>query len=139
LNRCSVKLLTLYEAQPRFLDVDAFTVVTVWLVAFFSGALSVVGVIQVVSGRVFLNFRRDWSEVEARRLGWSRVVQGLSLGAYALVGGLIFGAHTIPLFWVGHPWGAFVSLPLMLVFLGALVYQLLIDIRHGNPGVAERS
>ena len=112
---------------------DAFTVLTVWFTGIFSGIWTAIGVAQVVTGRalpVFNLSRINWSVGEVRLRGLAFVVQGLAIGVYGLISGLSFGAHLIPLFWVGHWWGIFVSAPLLLIVWLAVLFIALIEQRH---------
>ena len=104
-----------------------------WLVAFTSGAFAALGIAQAASGRLFRVFNRrgvDWRIGEARLIGLSWAVVGVTWAAYALYVGLSF-ILDIPQFWVGHWWGTFIS-PVPLVLIGALVLQALIEQRHNH-------
>jgi hypothetical protein len=111
---------------------DAFTVVMVWVIAVTSGAWAALGVAQAASGRLFrmLNPRRiDWTAREARLLGWTWAIQGVTWAVWDLFGGLSF-AHAIPMFWVGSSWGAFISAPVSAITLGTLLFMALVEQRH---------
>jgi|SRR5450759_1876819 hypothetical protein len=112
---------------------DAFGVGTVWFTGLFSGVWIALGITEALTGRVLPVFnlsRINWSVSEARLRGLAIVVQGVALGVYGLIGGLSFVAHVIPLFWVGHWWGMFVSAPLLLIIWGAVLFMALIEQRH---------
>jgi hypothetical protein len=104
------------------------------------GALITMGLIEVVSGRVVMNWRRmDWTSREAAEIGVTRLIQGVAVALYPLIGGLTLGAHVIPEFWVGHWWGIFVSAPFSVVILGTLVFQAALEMRHhrGRPSTSQ--
>jgi hypothetical protein len=106
---------------------DAFLVVADWGTAFISGGLAALGVVGVVSGRVFFGSPRDWSVGEAKQLGWSQVVAGLSLGLFALGQGV---GDTNATLLAGHTWLRLVMIPLMFIFAGAMLFQSVIRMRH---------
>jgi hypothetical protein len=87
---------------------DAETIVFVSLFSAVSGAVTALGILQAVSGRlIFRRFAgRDWTSGEIKVSGWSWVICGVAGIATALIGGLEFGARVIPLYWVGSPWGS---------------------------------
>jgi hypothetical protein len=96
-----------------------------------SGALAIVGFAEALTARsVFSTWGINWSSTEIRLLGVSRLIWGLSCGLYVLIFGLTLGARVIPEFWVGHPWGLFVSAPIALVSLGTLFFQAVLVSRH---------
>ena len=106
-------------------------VAIIWLFAFLSGAWTALGVISAVTGRVLINPSRvPWSRGEAELVGISIAIQGLAVGIYTLVGGLSLVGQLIHPFWVGRPWGVFVSAPLMLVFTGTMFFQAYVAYRH---------
>jgi hypothetical protein len=112
---------------------DAFMIVEVWLLGIGSGGLLCIGIIDVARGEAVINLsRRTWSVGENRASGVCTTIQGAAVAIYALFGGLMFGAHVIPLFWVGHWWGLFVSAPFAVVILGTLFVQAYLQIRHEN-------
>ena len=114
---------------------DGFLVVADWGIAFISGGLAALGVVGVVSGRVFFGSTRDWSVGQSRQLGWSQVVAGLSLGLFAL--GQALG-NAIPTLLAGHSWLRLATLPLLFIFAGAMLFQTVMRMRHeqarGLPG-----
>jgi hypothetical protein len=102
-----------------------------WVGGLGGGSLVTLGVIEAVTGRVVINLQRfDWSRNEATWLGLSRVIQGLAIALYSLVGGLALGAHVLPVFWAGHAWGVFVLLPFWLVVMAALLFQAGLEWQH---------
>ncbi|HEY8815357.1 MAG TPA: hypothetical protein VIP57_09675 [Candidatus Dormibacteraeota bacterium] len=113
---------------------DAFTIVVTWVIAFTSGALAALGLAQAASGRVFRIFNRRriaWTVGEVRFLGATWAVAGTSWAVWALFGALTF-AHIVPMFWVGHWWGIFISFPVWLITMGSLAAQVLIELRHNQ-------
>jgi hypothetical protein len=110
--------------------VGAFTIVLVSLFSAASGALTALGIMQALSGRSHFGKRYSWTpgEIKVSGLGWA--VCGLTGVAMALVGGLEFGAHVIPLYWVGSPWGIVTANPWPLILFANLIFQLLIELRH---------
>ena len=113
---------------------DGSTIVMTWVIAFTSGALAALGVAQAASGRLLRIFNRrhlDWTVGEVRVLGLTWAVAGASWAVWALFGALTF-AHVIPLFWVGHWWGILISAPVSLITFGALLVQVLIELRHNH-------
>lgn len=126
---------------------DLFTILTVWLFTAVFGAWTALALVHVVTGRVvFPLFAQGvgWSQQEIKLSGWGWLVCGVSGIVMALVGGLIFGAHAIPVFWAGSPWGMFAN-PMPIILVGNGAYQALIDQRHkgrwpfrrsGNPATS---
>jgi hypothetical protein len=111
---------------------DAETIVFVSLFSAASGAVTALGILQAVSGRlIFRRFAgRDWTSGEIKVSGWSWVICGVAGIAMSLVGGLEFGARVIPMYWVGSPWGLITGNPWPLIALANLLFQLLIELRH---------
>lgn len=111
---------------------DTLTIGFVWLFGAISGAWTALAVAQAMTGRrLFPLFAtpKDWTARELKLSGWSWAVCGLVGMATVLFGGLIFGAHVIPVFWAGSPWGIFAN-PWPEVILATLLFQLVIDLRH---------
>lgn len=99
-----------------------------WLGGMTAGALIAVGAIEMVTQRAVINLNRiEWSNAEAALLGLSRLIQGLDLGLYILLGTITTIARLVPTPGVGQPWGLFVSAPFYLIFMGALGLQVLIE------------
>lgn len=97
------------------------------------GAWAAIAVGQAVSGRLmFGRFggRVSWTPGEIKLAGFGWTVFALAGVGMSLVGGLEFGAHVIPLYWVGSPWGLVTANPLPLVLFGNLLLQLLIELHH---------
>jgi hypothetical protein len=112
---------------------DAFMIVTVWLLGIGSGGLLCIGIIEVAKRQAVINLSRStWSVGENRASGVCTTIQGAACAIYALFGGLMLGAHAIPLFWVGHWWGLFVSAPFAVIILSTLFVQAYLQIRHEN-------
>src|SRR5438270_13508519 len=100
---------------------DALMLVLVWLAAIVSGVLLCVGIIETASGQaVVKSSRRTWSAAENRLSGFCTTIQGAVVAIYVLISELLFGTHTIPMFWVGHWWGLLASAPFVVIFFGAL-------------------
>jgi hypothetical protein len=114
--------------------VDAFTILMTWVIAFTSGALAALGIAQAAAGRIFRIFNRrhiDWTVGEVRLLSLTWAFAATSWAVWALFGALMFG-HVVPLFWVGHWWGMFISAPVWLITVGTLLAQGLIELRHNH-------
>lgn len=112
---------------------DAFIIVALWLLGIGSGGLLCIGIIEIARGQAVINpSRSTWSVGENRASGACTTIQAAALAIYALVGGLMLGAHAFPMFWVGHWWGLFASAPFTLIFLGTLFVQAYLEIRHEN-------
>jgi hypothetical protein len=109
------------------------------LVSLFSaafGAWTGLAILQVVSGRFMpwkLPGSGSWTQAEVRASGIGWAICGLSGVGMALVAGLEFGAHVIPTYWVGSPWGIVTGNPWILIFLGNLLFQWLIALHHWRP------
>ena len=120
------------EGSPAHIlgRVGAFTIVLVSLSSAGFGALTALGIMQAVSGRSIFSRGSSWTpgEIKLSGLGWA--VCGLAGVGMALVGGLEFGAHVIPLYWVGSPWGIVTANPWPLILFANLLFQLLIELRH---------
>jgi hypothetical protein len=108
----------------------AFTIGAVSVGGLVGGALITMGLIEARAGRVIVNWQRhSWSRREARQLGLSRVIQGIAIASYPLIGGLSLSAHLIPLFWVGNRWGFLVPLSYGFVIVATLFFQAALEIR----------
>lgn len=112
---------------------DVFEVVTVWAFAALFGAWTGLALAHVATGRVvfpLFAMGKAWSAREVKLSGWGWLVCGLAGMLWTLIGGLSLGAHVIPLFWVGSPWGLlWTDLgPIIIVANG--LYQQLIDQHH---------
>jgi hypothetical protein len=111
----------------------AFTIVFVSLFSALFGAWTTIAIGQAVSGRLmFGRFggRSSWTPGEIKLAGLGHSVVGLAGVVISLVGGLEFGAHVIPLYWVGSPWGLVTANPLPLVVIGNSLLQLSIELHH---------
>jgi hypothetical protein len=110
-----------------------FIIVAVWLSGIGSGGLMWIGIIEVARGQAVINFSRStWSVGENRASGVCTTIQGAAVAIYALLSGLMFGAHAIPLFWVGHWWGILATAPFAVIMFGTLFVQAYLQIRHEN-------
>jgi hypothetical protein len=119
---------------------DAFMIAAVWLLGIGAGGLLCIGIIEVARGQAVINLSRStWSVGENRASGVCTTIQGAAVAIYALFGALIFGAHAIPLFWVGHWWGLFAPAPFAVIILGTLYVQAYLQIRHENRRRAART
>jgi hypothetical protein len=108
---------------------DVFTIVMVCFTSALSGACIALGIFQAVTGRlIFRGYPRSslWTPGEIKVSGWSWAISGMAGVGVALIGGLIFEAHVIPVYWVGSPWGIVTANPLGLVLLATLLFQVLI-------------
>lgn len=119
----------------------AFWIVTVSLFSAAFGAWTALAILQALTGRAifsrFFGHGSSWTPSEIKLSGWSWAICGLSGVIVALVGGLEFGAHVVPLYWVGSPWGIVTANPWPLVFLGTLLFQLLIERHHRTRSRAQ--
>ena len=104
-----------------------------WIAALAGGSLITLGTIGMVNGTAVLNFQRvNWTADEARLLGLLRIVAGLDLGLYGLFEAL-FVSRVIPMPGIGQPFGIIVTAPFWLIFMAALVAQLVLEARHRSP------
>ncbi len=102
---------------------DALTACIALFLAFFAGCWTTLGVMSVVTERLYFNPRRiQWSSREVRMLGLTMAVQGLILGLWTVVLTLTLSFRTLPWFWLGPSWGIpqlwlpFIALSLTLAF-----------------------
>jgi hypothetical protein len=113
--------------------VDGPVLVLTWLAAMAAGALLCVGIIEVATGRAVINLSRSrYSAGENRASGACSTIQGVSTAIWALIGGLSFGSHSLPVFWAGHWWGVLLPGSFGLVFMSTLFVQAYISLRHEN-------
>jgi hypothetical protein len=110
---------------------EALALVLVWLAAIGSGGLLSIGIIEIMTGQAVIRFsRRTWSVSENRLSGLCTTIQGSVVAIYTLISGLLFGTHTIEMFWVGHWWGLFATAPFVMTFIFTLSVQAYLQIRH---------
>ena len=110
---------------------DTFTLLATWLCGIGSGALLYAGIARLIAGRpAIILSRRPWSANENSVLGVCATIQGATVAAYGLIGGLMLGTHSIPVFWAGHPWGLFTTLPFSVVIFSTVYVQTYLRIRH---------
>jgi hypothetical protein len=113
------------------LHVDTFVLVATWLVGIASGAVLYAGIVRLATGRPAINLsRRRWSAGENTALGACATIQGATLAAYGLIGGLTLGSHSVPVFWAGHWWGLFATLPFAVIIFGTVYVQTYLRLRH---------
>ena len=104
---------------------DTAIVLVTWLGGILSGGLLCLGLIEVVTGRAVFNLsRKTYSATANRLLGACTVVQATALALWALIGALILGTHTIPVFWAAS---------FSVVFFGATLLQGYVLLRQENP------
>jgi hypothetical protein len=111
---------------------DALTIVSAWVFTAMFAAWTALAITHIATGRVVFRLfvpNPAWSSHEIRLSAWGWVICGVAGMVWALLGGLIFGARVIPLFWVGSPW-AILANPAPLIIIGNGFYQALIDQRH---------
>ena len=98
-----------------------FAAYTFWLFTFLAGGATLLGMAQIMTGRMVFGFGySDWSVREARQVGAICVVCGLSQGLYALYGGLSLYAKLFPLVGIGHWWGILIpDIPGIVFIVGA--------------------
>ena len=110
-------------------------IVAAWLGGLVGAAFITIGILEASTGRAVINLSRiNWSSREASLIGITRVVQGLAIASYPLIGALALGPPALvrvaPWFWVGHWWGPFAAGVFWLVIVGTLMLQAVLDVRH---------
>ena len=101
-----------------------------WAMTLLSGVWLGIGVTSAVLGRLIVNpSRTQWSKAEAELLAVNMIIQGLGFAIYPLIGDLIFTSRVTP-FWVGHPWGIFLSAPFFVFFMATMGFQAYVAYRH---------
>lgn len=98
-----------------------FAAYSFWLFTFVAGGVTLLGVAQLMTGRMVFGFGySDWSARESRQFGAICVVLGLTQGLYALYGGLTLAWRLFPLIGIGHWWGVLIpDLPGAIFIVGA--------------------